>query len=114
MDLVRDLLIAIEGMGSGKAVIPQIDGRSDDEIGYHLKLLLEAGFLKGVESKCHGSGTRVLPISLTWQGHEFLDLSRNDTNWSKAKSWILSRGQELSIDALKTALSLMLREALGT
>ena len=43
-------------------------------------------------------------ISLTWQGHEFLDAARNDTIWRKAKKKVLETTGGLAFDVLKAAL----------
>jgi hypothetical protein len=89
MDLVRDLLLKIE-------TDPKLDGtrwvhfttsdlgmadRSEDEVGYHLTMLIEAGFIKGK------SGMEAMPVicKLTWQGHEFLDDIRDPGIWDKTK-----------------------------
>jgi hypothetical protein len=90
MDLIRDLMLHIEGdpvfdglhwvtPGTPEEIgLPP--GRSMDEIAYHLGLLLEAGFVKGQ------AGMQMPMISqLTWKGHEFLDDIRDQDVWSKTK-----------------------------
>jgi len=90
MDLIRELLMKLDAD-------PKLDGmrwikytpeelgvtdRSAEEVGYHLSLLIEEGFLKG------NAGMEVIPPinKLTWKGHEFLSDTRDDTIWSKAKA----------------------------
>jgi hypothetical protein len=92
MDLIRQLLLRIEQD-------PTLDGtrwvhfeptefampeKSPAEIGYHLDMLIEAGFLKGK------IGRETIPIicKLTWEGHEFLDSIRDPDIWSKTKKRI--------------------------
>jgi len=93
MDLVRDLLLHIEGD-------PQYDGQrwlrpeipsemgsphhSIEEIAYHLNLLVEAGYLRGMTVL---SGMPAIS-RMTWQGHEFLDNIRDEDVWSKTKERI--------------------------
>jgi Hypothetical protein (DUF2513) len=89
MDLIRDVLLEIEAD-------PELDGHhwksfaptdevcqrhSTQEVGYHLRLLVEAGFVKGVV------GTDDLPVvsQLTWRGHEFLDNIRDPSIWRETK-----------------------------
>jgi hypothetical protein len=88
MDMVRDLLLAIESD-------PQFDGirqlqpepgdigiteANYSEAAYHLTLLVEAGMVEG------RTAMRMPIISkLTWQGHEFLDDIRSPEIWRKAK-----------------------------
>lgn len=90
MDLARDLLLKIESdarfdgtnwihFRSGEEM--GIDGYTNEEIGYHLNLLIDAGFIKGK------SGMQVIPTlnKMTWNGHEFLDNIRDKSVWEKVK-----------------------------
>ncbi len=71
----------------------------------------------GAQSQPQSSKSRAAPrakwVTTTWQGHEFLDLARNDTNWHKAKSWILDKGQALTLEAMKAVLPAVLNQSLG-
>ena len=93
MDRIRDLLLYIEkepifdGLHWVVTDTPADFGTPDrpiEEVGYHLNLLIEAGFLKGKP------GVLILPqvCKLTWQGHEFLDDIRDPDIWSKIKQRI--------------------------
>ena len=92
MDLVRDLLLQIEadpklngiGMyvvgtdaGEGRFEVP---GRSNQEVVYHLRQLIEAGYIKG-KLTLTGAGFS----QLTWQGHELLDSIRDPEAWRRTK-----------------------------
>lgn len=90
MDLVRDLLLKIDSdkRFDGTAWIHYstaeemgITNHSTEEVGYHLNLLMEAGFIKAK------GAMELMPVinKLTWQGHEFLDDIRDDTIWGKTK-----------------------------
>ena len=50
-------------------------------VAYHLSLLVEAGLVEG------RPGSRGMPIisRLTWEGHEFLDVVRDDGVWRNTK-----------------------------
>jgi hypothetical protein len=90
MDYVRELLLQVEGD-------PRFDGttwftmtpdessdeHSQEELGYHLALLVEVGFLRGDL----GFGTPSIS-KLTWAGHEFLDDIRDAGIWGKTKERI--------------------------
>ncbi|MFH1743623.1 MAG: DUF2513 domain-containing protein [bacterium] len=87
MDLVRAILLAIEAEPSGfapqKLVIP---GHTDEEIGYHVYLMVEAGLLEGeVTTHNQSASPSALASHMTWEGHEFLDASRDLTRWERAK-----------------------------
>jgi len=113
MDLVRQLLLALEEREIRSSGTPQIEGKSDDEIGAHLALLAEAGLIHGVTVTASGGGPRVIPLRLTWDGYEFLDLMRNSSTWCKAKTWVEEKGEGLGLEALKAVLQALVRQTLG-
>ena len=86
MDLVRDLLVKIEGNQemdytrqfpiSNPAL--DIPGYSYDQLAYHAKLLLDNGYAKGDYRGPSISG-------LTWDGHEFLDSIKDTGIWEATK-----------------------------
>ena len=92
MDLVRQLLLRIEADatldGTNWVHFEPSDlglaDRSSEEIGYHLTLLIEEGYVKGQ------TGLETIPVicKLTWQGHELLDNIRDKGIWEKTKTRI--------------------------
>lgn len=58
--------------------------RQEEICWFHMRLLLEAGYIKGTLSKDHTG--KVFVEHLTWQGHELLDMIRDDTLWKKIRS----------------------------
>ena len=86
MDLVRQILLAIENLESvDQPVDLNFDEHSSEEVSYHVMLLDEADLIDAVEAAEFGTSSRWFPMRLTWQGHEFLDAARDDTRWNKAK-----------------------------
>lgn len=91
MEYVRELLMKIEAseepIGSN-----DLDGdeteASERKLAYHVEMLIEqAGFLTStVKSKPLGSPTIWGDITLTWQGHEFLEAIRDNEVWSRTKA----------------------------
>lgn len=90
MDLIRELLIKmdadkrLDGQQWVMYNTPEemgISGHSVEEVGYHLGMLVEEGFVKGV------AGPEAMPVlsKITWKGHELLSDIRDDTIWEKAK-----------------------------
>ena len=76
----------------------------------------QAGLLiceREVSSSTSDRVTRVYPFSLTWQGHEFIEASRNDTFWNKAKEMAKKKSGALSFDVLKALLIVMAKESVG-
>jgi hypothetical protein len=109
MDLARKILMEVENNPEPFKWSPRLnmEGYSDKEIAYHVKLLSEAGL---IEAKIHPSNAAVYMIkSLTWNGHEFLDASRDESRWVKAKSIILNKGGSLTFEILKQVLMEIMR-----
>lgn len=78
-----------------------IPDRSQAEINYHLLLLTEAGLLFQADMTKSPVAVLVLPIRLTWQGHEFLDAIKNDTVWQRIKDTVKEKGGSIPFDVLK-------------
>lgn len=106
MDLARQILTKLEDdpEATGEP-LPKvsIDGRSADEVSYHVMMLAEAGLLVALDGS---DGDQFLwePTRLTWQGHQFLTAARSDTLWEKAKKLTLEKTGGLAFEFLKTAL----------
>ncbi len=55
-----------------------VNGYDEDTIGYHVRLLCDAGLLEGYDSTGVGSsGYRTLVMHLTNEGHEYLEARRS-------------------------------------
>jgi hypothetical protein len=90
MDLVRTILIRMEKSPSGRA--PRdlgILAFSSEEVGYHAHIMMQEGLIEATDVTHMGStGPEAMPRSLTWKGHEFLDLARDQERWNRAKAII--------------------------
>jgi hypothetical protein len=107
MDLFRSLLLKVEEQPvNGPLTTPEVPGHSEDEVRYHAQLAQDAGF---IEADFMMDGFIV--ERLTFAGHEFLDAAREDRLWNKAKQTVLSNAGTLTVEALKTALSLLMQQA---
>jgi len=85
MDLVRTILSWIEHSPSGWEAPPfGIAGFTPEQVSYHAHIMTEDGLLERIASARSGN-----PVySLTWKGHEFLDLARDQKRWNQAKATI--------------------------
>ena len=110
MDMVRDLLLKIEGgQRSFDLLTPEIaemfgqnrDGRLPREqaelLEYHLTLLDNAGLIT-IQAKLSGAVWRIGHI--TWAGHDFLDTIRDPAIWRETKARVKQAGG-FSLDLLK-------------
>ena len=100
MDFVRQILLEIERRdpeASNPGV--DVDERTPKEILHHLYIMEDVGLVVGVKSKPVGC-TR-----MTWDGHEFLDQTRDSGVWEEVKDTAITKTKSLSWLAIKTALS---------
>jgi hypothetical protein len=104
MDLGRAILLKIEEnpQADGSLCVPvDIDGRNPKELSYHVGMLQEAGFLEAMESPADdGPGVLWTPTKLTYSGHEFINLAREDTFWEKAKIFTREKAGVLTFAAV--------------
>ena len=109
MDLARKILLSVEGntdaIGLDGIRDFRVEGHSKDEVAYHVMLLKEAGLIEAISATNMDPGSfNWYPKRLTWQGHEFLESSREESLWQKAKKIALEKTGGLSLDVLKAVL----------
>ncbi|WKA31591.1 DUF2513 domain-containing protein [Bradyrhizobium roseum] len=118
MDLVRDILLRLEQLPATRDEYVQVavDGEifrdlkaSAPEIGYHVKLLIDHGFILS-RSKRHPT-IGFLFEGLSWEAHDFVDSVRNDDIWNKTKAgaqraggWTFELLRELAKSIIKHEL----------
>jgi DNA-binding transcriptional ArsR family regulator len=110
MELVRKILLAVEGAEDIESGIqPEIEGYSDTQVTYHSSLLYKAGLITAMDASSM-DGPSYIITGLTWEGHDFLEASRNETVWKKAKEIIKNKGGGMTLDILKQLLMKLLSE----
>lgn len=116
LELIRKLLFYFEEKPDDHMEeCPRIEGFSELEIKYHLLLMDEANLLR-CEREITESSKRVIKVyqfSLTWEGHEFLEATRNISIWNRAKSICLDKSGSLSFEVLKALLVNLAKESIG-
>ena len=114
MDLVRKILLEVEGVSfEGGWIDLQIEGYSENEVSYHVLLLAEAGLIEAIDLSTNTSFAWA-PKRLTWNGHEFIEASRDENRWEKAKTIMKEKAGGFVYDVLKTLLiQLMTKAVLG-
>jgi hypothetical protein len=104
LDLVRQILLELEDAPTLSGWIDvKIDGRSREEIVYHVRLMHETGLIVA-EDLSSLQVTDWRPKRMTNEGHVFLDAARSDTVWSKAKEKLLKATGVLTIEGMRIAL----------
>lgn len=113
MDLVRTLLLELEGVPAGELYeSDQSSAEADrDTIEGHLLLMEDAGLITRVDRELSGN---VIVGEITWAGHEFLNAIRPDGVWKRIKDTLREKAlgasfaviQQLGIAYTKQLLGL--------
>src|SRR5262245_43162701 len=115
LDLIRKILLTVEDLPTGN--VPEeieIEGYTEEQIGYHSYLLVDSGLAKGVDIGAVGdTSPNWQLIHLTSAGHEFAEAARNETSWNKAKSIVKEKAGGATLDILKEVLVGVVRGTLG-
>ena len=113
MDLVRAILLGIEELDAGsgcdirnlyQSIKTQGLDFNNQIIDYHLERMKQAALIDYRE-KMVFAGNIIGPIKLSWDGHDFLDLSRDSDTWEKYKEKIGGKISSLSFELLKSSLT---------
>ncbi len=108
MDLVREILLAIEASPTTITGHFTLEGREGPLVDEHVRLLTEAGFLTHSRATYVAGKRMGLGVALTWRGHEFLETIRDPQIWKATKSgaakvgsWSLGLMAELAKGAIR-------------
>jgi hypothetical protein len=116
MDLVRSILLWIEQQDCGRNVgwTIEIEGFTDEQIGYHIHLMGQAGLLEAHETtSMSDTSPSAIPIALTWSGHDFLESAKDETLWSKAKKSVIQPAGGVAFNVLLEWLKAEAKARLG-
>jgi hypothetical protein len=115
MELIRKIVLAIEGAPTGYAPHPfEVEGYTDEQVGYHAYLIIDAGLATGTDGTTSDSSSpEAMLNSLTWAGHEFADAARDETRWKKAMGIVQEKGGSITLAVLTQLLTTLMKSALG-
>lgn len=115
MELIRRLALAIEAAPGGYAPDRfDIVGYSDEQVGYHGHLMVQAGLAEGFDvSLTGGSAPAAMLSSLTWSGHEFCEAARDDTRWKNAMKIVKDKGGSVTVSVLTQLLTQLMKQTFG-
>jgi hypothetical protein len=103
MDLVRKILIFMSENDEGAHVLwaNAVPGYTPEQIFHHAALMQQGGLIISVDTTClEDKLPMALPLSITWDGHEFLDSSRDPTLWEKAKKHVIAPSGGVAMSVL--------------
>jgi len=114
MDLVREIMLKIEALPAGPPVLYRVGEVEDLVLLNHLEMLIDAGLVRGKISRSQGARGDIIGIStLTWEGHEWIDVVRDPRVWDEAKRTLLENGGALSFELTKAVATRILRSRVG-
>lgn len=102
MDLARQILLCIEAdetADGARGLAINIPGKSDRVISYHLARLNEAGLVVALDAS-DSDGIEWIATHLTYAGHEFIEMYRQDTFWNQAKEEVKKQAIAMTIGSL--------------
>jgi len=109
------ILLEIESHEHGRAPRQfKIENYTEEQIGFHVHLMGQAGLLKVADSTHMGSASpEAIPLAMTWQGYEFLEAAREPSRWQAATQKVKSAGAAMTIEIIKETLIALSKHALG-
>lgn len=112
-DLIRRLLIETEKLKPKEYLMPQaIADENPVKVGYHFMIMIEAKLIHGTDNCNDYSRLETcFAMGISWEGHEFLDSIRRDSMWNKIKSTAVEKSSALSFEAIKAAITLIIKQA---
>ena len=116
-ELIRSLLLIVEANDVSGIVARkiEIDGRTNQQVMAHLNMLADARYIVGEYSRSSTNNDRIIAteivFDLTWAGHEYLDLIRDQKIWKKTKALSQKVGAT-SVEVLKEIAKAVVIEAL--
>ncbi|WP_427112967.1 DUF2513 domain-containing protein [Megasphaera sueciensis] len=103
IDLLRDILIDVSDCptptvrSNRSFTYPEIP---QGMIDYHIHILMDAHYLKGLDASSKLNPYQYLELELTLAGQSFLDSVKNDTVWAKTKDYLKEHAIEFSFNAV--------------
>jgi hypothetical protein len=117
LDLVRKILIAMSENERGPNIkwSETIPGYEDAKIYHHAHLMAQGGLILATDVSGLSDLLPVaIPTSITWDGHEFLEASRDPTLWDKAKKHVIKPAGGVAMSVLTEWLKAQAKGALPT
>lgn len=115
MDLIRTLILRMEDHEDSivYTMDNSVENFTPDEVHYHYYLMLDAGLIFGQVTHSQTGGPAAMPLHLTWAGHEFAAVARDEGIWAKASKSIREHAVSVSFGVLGEYLKQLVKEKLG-
>ncbi len=107
LNLLRQLLFDIESQGADCAPSTLHGGEIDERIRYHIRLLIDGGYVSEVDRTINGATC----VRLTNTGHELIELIHDEVRWENAKVVAYEQASGESLTVIKAVLTKWAAEA---
>jgi hypothetical protein len=106
LDLIRQIILAVKDSEDSRSANLRFEGYDQSQVGYQSHLLIDAGLARGVDvTTLQSQSPEALITDLTWAGHEFAELARDNGRWRQAMNVVNSKGGGVTFDQLRKILS---------
>lgn len=99
--LLAKILLTIEDDNWRPGLQLAVEGHTNEQIGYHIAMLGQAGLLKVADATLSDGVPCALPIAMTNMGHDFLEAARDDTLWNKLKDRFSGLAVDMTLEILR-------------
>src|SRR5690554_2745996 len=115
-EIIRTILFRVEECTLPADILRLSDFQEfkAEEISYHMRLLLEAGLVRGEMNRTIGPSVKNFTVcGLTWDGHEFLDSIRSSKVWEKTKDTFIAEGISMTFELVQKLAQKVAAAVLG-
>jgi hypothetical protein len=117
MELIRALMLAIDSKDGYEFWAEELEVSGDwdiTEIKYHLQLINDVGFISANIQYDNGdSSPHILIDRMSWNGHEFLDNTRNESVWKETVKVVKEKGGSMAIGILTQVAASLAKQHMG-
>ena len=101
-DLIRKILLDVQSSPAGTSPFRvEFPGEYEQSVvNEHVLLLIEAGLLRGRALRATNGIADISVQGLTWSGHDFIDVAKDETLWANAKASVLKPAVAVTFEAL--------------
>ena len=113
MDLIREILLKIEGLDDSQYGFP-VCGYQQEVVDYNMDLLISAGLVNGKMTYSQHGPAKAFVQGLTWGGHDFLEAVRSESVWAKTKQHLKDHDLEgISFELIKPVALSIVKQLIG-
>jgi len=112
IDLLREILFKLEEQPDPNELLypEQMERHDPIQVSHHIYLLYDGGLITAIDASAVGQPHYWVAKYLTWEGHEFLEASRNITAWNQVKSMLVETGGGMVFAIVKELLLKRLKD----